>query len=115
MDWTDLPRAKSIEHAIDRDDRLDKARYGMGVVGPCSPIISEPNGIGNFIQATVELRRAAELPDQFQEARVKLGNGHWAKREARSASTRCCANDRMVEKIKGDLYAQRAVWDYRSR
>jgi hypothetical protein len=55
---------------VDRDDRLEKTRYRVGVVGPRLPIISKRNWIGNFIRATVELRRAAKFPDQVQEVRV---------------------------------------------
>jgi hypothetical protein len=118
MDWTDLPNipgAKLIEHAIDCDNRLEETRYGIGVVGPRSPIISKQNGIGNFIRATVELRRAAELANQVQKASMKFGNGHRAEREARFASTRRCADDCMVEKIEGNLNTHRAVRDYGSR
>jgi hypothetical protein len=104
-----------MKHPIDCDDRLEEARYGVGLVRPRSPIISKQNGVGNFIRATVELRPAAELPDQIQEARMKLGNGHRAKREPRPASIRCCANDCVVEKIEGDLHARSAVRDYGSR
>jgi hypothetical protein len=111
-DLPEIPRAESIKHAINRDDRLEKPRYGVGIIGPRSPIISKRNGIGNFIRATVELRRAAELRDQVQEARIELSNGHRAEREARSASIRCCANDRMVEKIESYLHPYRAVRDY---
>jgi hypothetical protein len=115
MDWADLPDiggAKSIQHVIDRDDRMEKTRYRVGIVGPRLPIISKRNWIRNFVRATVELRLAAQLPDQAQEARVKLGNGHWAKREARSPPIRCCANDCMVEKIESYLHTYRAVRDY---
>jgi hypothetical protein len=100
---------------VDRDDRLEKTRYRVGVVGPRLPIISKRNWIGNFIRATVELRRAAKLPDQVQEARVKLGNGHRAKRESRSASIGCCANGCIVDKIECNLHAHRAIWDFSPR
>jgi hypothetical protein len=95
MNWTDLPNiggAKSTKHALDRDDRPEEARYGVRVIGPRLPIVSKWNGIGNFIWATVELCRAAEFPDQVQEAFMNLGNGHRAKRESCSASPCRCAN-----------------------
>ena len=114
MDWADLPDiggAKPIEHAVDRDHRLEKTSYSVGVLGPRLPIVSKRNGIGNFIWATVELRTAAELSDQVQEVRVKLRNGHRAKRESRSASIRCCANGCMVEKVERVLDTHRAVRD----
>src|SRR4051794_12480318 len=102
-DFPDKSGAKSIKHAIDRDDRVEEACYGVGVIGPRSPIITKRNGIGNFIWATVELRCTAELANQVQKASMKFGNGHLAEREARFASNRRSGNDCMVEKIKGDL------------
>src|SRR5689334_4727911 len=78
-DLADIPGAKSTKNAIDRDDRPEKARYGVGVIGPRLPIITKRNGIGNFIWATVELRRAAELANQVQKASMKIGNRHRAE------------------------------------
>jgi hypothetical protein len=103
-DLADITGPKSTKNAIDRDDRPEEARYGVGVIRPRSPIVSKWNGIGNFVRAIVELRRAAKLTDQVQEARMKLGNGHWAKLKACSASLRRCANDSMVEKIEADFH-----------
>jgi hypothetical protein len=111
-DLPDIAGAKSMEYAVDGDERLEKARYGFGVVGPRSTIISKRNGIRNFIRAAIELRCAAELPDEVQEARMKLSKGHRAEWEARSASIGRCADNCMVEKIEGDLHAHRAVRDY---
>jgi hypothetical protein len=107
--------AKSVKHAIDRDDRMEETPYRVGIIGPRSPIISKRNRIWNFIRTTVELWRAAKFPDEVQEARVKLRNGHWAKRESCSVPIGCSANNSMVEKIEGDLRTARAVRDYRSR
>src|ERR1700757_37852 len=111
-DLPDIAGAKSIEDAVDGDERLEKARCGFGVVSHRSPIISKRNEIRNFIRTTIELRCAAELPDEVQEARMKLSNGHLAEWEARSASIGRCADNCMVEKIEGDLHAHRAVRDY---
>jgi len=58
MDGADLANiggAKSVKHAIDRDDRMEEAPYRVGVVGPRSPVISKRYRIRNFIRATVEL------------------------------------------------------------
>ena len=56
MDGADLANiggAKSVKHAIDRDDRMEEAPYRVGVVGPRSPVISKRYRIRNFIRATV--------------------------------------------------------------
>src|SRR5215469_10620654 len=83
-DLADIPGAKSTKKAIDRNDSSKKPCHSIGVIGSRPPIISKRNGVGNFVRATIKLRRAAELPDQVQEARM----GHRAKREACSVSIR---------------------------
>src|SRR6516162_2777397 len=111
-DLPDVRGAKSIKHVIGCDDRLEEAPYGIGVVGPRLAVIPERDRIGDFIWPTVELRTAPKFPNQIQKTRMKLGNAHRAERKARSAAIRCCADDRMIEKIEGDLHAHRAVRDY---
>jgi hypothetical protein len=110
VDLANIGGAKSVKHAIDRDDRMEEAPYRVGVLGPRSRVISKRYRIRNLIRAAVELWRAAKVRDQVQEARVKLGNGDLVKRKACSAPFGCCTNDCMVVKIEGDLHTAEPVF-----
>ena len=81
----EIGRAEALQHPIDRDRRVEKARHGLGSIGPLCLVVVNGTGSGTSLGPPVEFGRAAERADEIEKACVKVGNRHRAERELRPA------------------------------
>src|SRR3954463_9486474 len=101
--------AKAIEHILDRDERLEEARYRHCIIGPGASVIPKRHRVRYLVWPPVKFRGAAEGGDQVHEARVDLGRRHRLKRKSGGSAIARHADDRMFDEIEGDLDGSWAV------
>src|SRR3569833_4561761 len=91
MHGTDLAQKSgtiSFEDAIDGHQRAEVTRNGLSIVGAHFLIRGERNGMRQFARLAEVFRCRAEVAEQLNEPRVKVGHRHALETELCAAPVR---------------------------